>query len=203
MRLSRRADASHQRPSSGRSALSPPFSRRGSDSRGRRRLAGPSSGASCCFRSAPWARSISLDVAYGFGLALSLACNATAVVATYLLGRALGLRARVSVLGAGLFALLAGHLASRGRGRQSKRHLADRSGAFPIHGAALDSPRAGDTRPDSSRLDQWRGGCPDRCFAGTCDSRPSVKCPDRRLRARLPRPPARACPFRRRRDSGL
>ena len=59
------------------------------------------------------------DIAYGVGLALSLACNAITVVASYLLGRALGLGTKIALLGAGLFAfwpllsLLAGASGSR------------------------------------------------------------------------------------------
>jgi hypothetical protein len=47
--------------------------------------------------------SIRPDVAFGFGLALSLACNAVSVVATYLLARGVGLQERIALFGAGLF----------------------------------------------------------------------------------------------------
>ncbi len=48
--------------------------------------------------------SIRPDVAFAVGLALSLACNAVSVIATYLLARGIGLQERIALLGAGLFA---------------------------------------------------------------------------------------------------
>lgn len=59
------------------------------------------------------------DVAFGFALAFSVACNGITVVASYLLGRAIGLGTKFALVGAGLFAfwpvlsLLAGASGSR------------------------------------------------------------------------------------------
>jgi len=44
------------------------------------------------------------DVAFGFGLAILLVCNGVIVVASYLLGRAVGLGTKFALVGAGLFA---------------------------------------------------------------------------------------------------
>ncbi len=85
---------------------------------------------------------------------------------------------------------VAGALAARGHRGECKRHLADQSGPFAVHGAAVHGARSGRACPNRSRLAERCLGAPDRGVARLRGSRSAVERPDRCERARVPGRPA-------------